>query len=58
MASRGLEAAKSQGLTPDAAEQALRDVTEKVIGVAEKAKDGVVSRVQGQDTGSPVVKSH
>lgn len=52
MASKGLEEAKAQGLTPDAAGQALRGVTDKVMGVAEKAKEGVTSRVKGQDAGS------
>ena len=52
MASKGLEEAKAQGLTPDAAGQALRGVTDKVMGVAEKAKEGVTSRVKGQDGGS------
>jgi hypothetical protein len=50
VASKGLEEAKSQGLTPEAAGQALRGVTEKVIGVAEKAKEGVATRVK--DAGS------
>jgi hypothetical protein len=50
IASKGLEEAKSQGLTPEAAGQALRGVTEKVIGVAEKAKEGVATRVK--DAGS------
>jgi hypothetical protein len=51
MGSKALEEAKSQGFTPQAAGQALRGVTEKAMGVADKAKEGVTSRVKGQNAG-------
>jgi hypothetical protein len=51
MGSRGLEEAKAQGLTPEAAGQVLRDVTEKAIGVAEATKRSVSERIKGQDLG-------
>jgi hypothetical protein len=51
MASKGLEEAKAQGLTPESAGQALRDVTEKAIGVAEAATRSVSERIKGQEPG-------
>jgi hypothetical protein len=47
MAVKGLEEAKAQGLTPEAAGQALRGVTEKVIGAADVAKQTVSRRLNG-----------
>jgi len=41
MATKGLAEAKAQGLTPAAAGEALRGVTENLAGVAEKAGRGV-----------------
>jgi hypothetical protein len=52
LASRGLEEAKAQGLTPEAAGKALRGVTEKVVGVADKATEAVATRLKGQDARS------
>ena len=50
MAAKGLEEAKAQGLTPEAAGQALRGVTEKVIGAAEVAKQSVSRSLKGKDS--------
>ena len=50
MAAKGLEEAKAQGLTPEAAGQALRGVTEKVIGAADVAKQSVSRRLKGKDS--------
>jgi len=52
LASRGLEEAKAQGLTPEAAGKALRGVTEKVVGVTDKATEAVATRPKGQDARS------
>jgi hypothetical protein len=49
MVSTGLEEARSQGLTPEAAGEAMRDVTEKVVSVAEKAKKGVANRIKNKN---------
>jgi hypothetical protein len=40
----------TQGLTPEAAGQALRGVTEKVIGAADVAKQSVSRRVKEKDS--------
>ena len=50
MAVKGLDEAKAQGLTPEAAGQALRGVTEKVIGAADAAKQSVSRRLKGKDS--------
>jgi hypothetical protein len=49
MATKGLEEAKVQGLTPEAAGKALREVTEKVMGAADVAKESASRRIRGQD---------
>jgi hypothetical protein len=53
MAAKGLEEAKAQGLTPEAAGQALRGVTEKVFGTADVAKQSVSRRLKGKSGGAP-----
>jgi hypothetical protein len=50
MAAKALEEAKAQGLTPEAAGQALRGVTEKVIGAADAAKQSVSRSLKGKDS--------
>jgi hypothetical protein len=44
--SKGLEEARAQGLTPEAAGQAMREVTEKVVDVAERTKRRAVNRIK------------
>jgi hypothetical protein len=48
MAAKGLAEAKAQGLTPEAAGEALREVTDKVVDVAEVAKKSVRRQIKGQ----------
>jgi hypothetical protein len=48
MATKGLEEAKAQGLTPEAAGQALRGVTEKVMGAADVAKESAGRHIKGR----------
>jgi hypothetical protein len=52
MAAKGLEEAKAQGLTPEAAGQALRGVTDKVIGAADVAKQSASRRLKGKGSTS------
>jgi hypothetical protein len=52
MASKGLEEAKAQGLTPETAGQALRQVADKAAGVMEAAKEAVSSRIKGEGAGN------
>jgi hypothetical protein len=46
-ASRGLEEAEAQGLTPKAAADVARTVASKVAGVTEKAGKDIVDRIKG-----------
>ena len=46
LASRGLEEAEAQGLTPEAAGKAARSLTSKVASVAEKAGNDIVDRTR------------
>jgi hypothetical protein len=52
MAAKGLAEARAQGLTPEAAGEALREVTEKVVDVTEAAKQSVRRRIKGQGPSS------
>jgi hypothetical protein len=47
IASRGLEEAKVQGITPEAAASAVRTIGSKVAGVAEKASKDISDRIKG-----------
>ena len=47
IASRGLEEAKAQGLTPEAAADVARTIGSKVAGVAEKAGKDIADRIKG-----------
>jgi hypothetical protein len=46
IASKGLEEAMAQGLTPEAAANAARSVASKVVGVVDRASKDVVNRVK------------
>ncbi len=52
MAAKGMEEARAQGLTPEAAGQALRGMTEKVIGAADAAKQSISGRLKDKGSSS------
>jgi hypothetical protein len=45
-ASRGMEEARKQGLAPEAAGNAARNIASKVMGVADKASSDIVGRIK------------